>query len=224
MLMRNKFFFIFVLSGFIHKAHASTHESLITMIQNIQNNNSIFLDDTIHQTRAFDLLVSNTTAAVSLALLTTTNLGNSAFVVPNCAFHPTAKWIGLVTNQGPNGAIVDCSASGTSLFTRSQNIFSHANTLKSIAWHPSGDYFAYVGFTAGGIEGKVVAFNQDTGLLSNLTTSCNITHGANLYTAEWSPNGKYLAIGGSGISNANHIQTFSFDGYALWNLPQASIT
>jgi WD40 repeat protein len=210
-----------------HLAEATFNdESLIFMVENIEKKRSIFLNESTAPTRAFDLWIGNTNNSVVSTIISTTDHGVT--VLWYCDWHPTGKWLASVGRSSITGAIYDFSAAGSTLYhINPQNaIISSAADVFTTKWHPSGNYLAWAGALTGGINGKIILFNQATGLKSDLSTAFDIKTGgaATIYDLDWSPDGKYLTVGGTGVTSLNHVITYSFDGYALWQLPLATIT
>jgi hypothetical protein len=196
--------------------------SLMNMIDPYKNS-YIKTDETNEILRAFDLNTGSTAATVTTLVISST--GYNTNDGQSCDWHPSGQWLACVGVPPIAGAIFDFSAAGTVFYhINPQNAINHAGTLYSTRWHPSGNYLAYAGNTASGIQGRVVFFDTKTGYKSVLNSSANIILGANARAVEWSPDGKYLTVGGFGVSNVDHVKTFSFDGYTLWALPNGNIT
>jgi hypothetical protein len=199
------------------------NKSLISIVKKRTVNRSILLNEENKINRAFDLYIGSTSSLITSALSTSTNHNGGS--VRDCAWHPSGKWLASVGTTGLAGAIYDFSERGTALYhINPQNGITYGAQLNAVAWHPSGNFLAYGGALASGIYGKVAYFNTNTGLKKDLPTSCNLTHGNTIYSLSWSLDGKYLVAAGNGPSNIDHVQTYSFDGYALWKLPNAKIT
>jgi hypothetical protein len=199
-----------------------TTYSLMNMLDPYKNS-YIKINDSNEITRAFDLTTGSTATTVTTLVVSST--GYNTNDGQSCDWHPSGQWLACVGVPPIAGAIFDFSSAGTVFYhINPQNAINHGGTLYSTRWHPSGNYLAYAGNTSSGIQGRVVFFNTKTGYKSVLNSSANIILGANARAVEWSPNGKYLTVGGFGVSNVDHVKTFSFDGYALWALPNGNIT
>ena len=104
--------------------------------------------------------------------------------------------------------------SGTAVDT-----FDHGDNINSVAWRPDGDYLAI-----GGVAGSDLGDGETAPQVrvipwdgSAFGTTVSFTHGAEIESVDWSPNGKYLAIGGaSGTGTGTpEFRVLEFDGTSL---------
>ena len=75
-----------------------------------------------------------------------------------------------------------------------------------------------VRFTNGNIflDNHVVCKSDTTVTMTSITLRAKQDYGSNAYSVHWSPDGKYLAVGGNGPTTAtNDLQLYSFNGTAL---------
>ena len=82
-----------------------------------------------------------------------------------------------------------------------------------------------VRFTKGNVffDNHVTCQSDTTLTLTSITQRTQQAYGATIYTAEWSPNGKYLAVGGQGPTNNNEVQVYRFTGTTLTLISGAQV-
>lgn len=84
------------------------------------------------------------------------------------------------------------------------------NYVQSVNWSPDGRYLVAGGLTGMGQQGQVFAFNGST--LTTVTLQdfygTSTANGTNIYSANWSPNGSYIAFGGNTGGTGKEIQVF----------------
>jgi len=93
--------------------------------------------------------------------------------------------------------------------------FNHGETVLSVAWSPNGRYLAIAGLAGTGTgspEVRVLEFDTSAG--TPLTEIANFDHGNILRSVVWSPDGKYLSVGGSsGIGGGSpEVRILEFNG------------
>jgi len=71
-------------------------------------------------------------------------------------------------------------------------------------------FLAIGGSTAGGMEIRVYGFDGST-----LTLLNSVAHGAGVFSIKWSPDGRFLAIGGDTGTGGNHLRVYEWDGSTL---------
>ncbi len=133
-------------------------------------------------------------------------------------------------NWSPDGQYLSGSGAGTYNFKvysfdgasfislgNSINIHGGAGSLYSASWHATGLFVA-----VGGARGTANYTNRFYGFDGTATTSLlgsMFDHGASVvWSVDWSPDGRYLAIGGNSASNVTH-RVYSFDGSVTVTLP-----
>ena len=115
------------------------------------------------------------------------------------------------TAGGPGGytqKVYNFDGSSFSNLIEAANI--HGGHVRSVSWHPTGDFFVI-----GGLQGtsnythRVYGFDgtQTTSLLSGI-----VDHGSDVRSVDWSPDGRYLAIGGNQGTGSFTHRVYSFDG------------
>ena len=82
----------------------------------------------------------------------------------------------------------------------------------SISWSPDGQYIATGGFgsTGSGEEFRIWQFNRDTQMLQFVTGIPSGGGGTTGFSVFWSPDGEYIAVGGSGLSG-DEFQIWQFN-------------
>lgn len=96
---------------------------------------------------------------------------------------------------------------------------------KNIAWRPGGLYLA-VGLKSGatGGEVQVYSFDQTWGAETlTLVPGATATHGADIYSVEWSPDGQYLLVSGMPGTSSVSLRVYLFNGSSLTELPRCAL-
>ncbi len=145
------------------------------------------------------------------------NLGYPGTTINAAVWSPNGQYLAVGAEQSFeiysfNGSTLTCLAEQYC-----------GNRADSLAWSPNGNYLA-VGVYAGYVFGtqasdselQVYSFNGST-----LTAVASQAYGNSVYSLAWSPDGNYLAIGGTqpstfgGVGNSNELQVYSFNGTTL---------
>jgi len=150
--------------------------------------------------------------------------GTSSLVLNGCSFKVTDTGIrltvGALTYQ--DSVVLD-SKNGyslSSLTTATSGYFfggyTSAAVTAKIRWHPSGRYFACTADQTAG-PAKVYAFNPVT---DTTTEVCSASYGTAAYypyAVDWSPDGRFLALGGAyaGSVVLSPLKIFLFNGSSL---------
>jgi hypothetical protein len=89
----------------------------------------------------------------------------------------------------------------------------HGGTVRSVAWHPTGNYLAVCGFTGlGGYNVRVFSFAGEA--LTELA-NCKKIHGGNFYDLDWSDDGNTLLAVGDIGTDSLYGRVYDFSGTAL---------
>jgi WD40 repeat protein len=204
-------------SFFLISSAVAAPDSLIKMLEPYEEVRSPYELDTGTLTAVLDATVASTTLGAT---------------VNSVHWHPTGQWLAVGgLTPGLNSAQVQIfamSATGTALYTKRTANIIHGGTVNEVRWSPDGNYLAICGVPVSGVTTRVFKFNYDQldsnfGTTSKLT-GCDINYGSQAYSLDWSPDGQYLVVGGKGVSNADHIKTYSFDGRSLYALPDTKAT
>ncbi len=127
-------------------------------------------------------------------------------------------------NFSPDGRYIaagyDISYSGYDIYIYdlSLNSIAYANyngSIRSVNWSPDGRYLAVGGATnASGDELQIYKFE---GSLLTLVLSQSYGHEytPTVFSVNWSPDGRYLAIGGQFPTSGKELQIYRFDGVSL---------
>jgi len=180
-----------------------------------------------------DELCVHRCAAQSLSTLTTLtsiDYGNNG-VVNAAVLSPNGKFLAVAGSSAGNGAggftntdnIRIYQFDGTQLTPLTSK--SYGTTIATLSWSPDGKFLAVGGNDpVNGFgdfndtnELRVYSFDGFT-----LTAVTSKDFGAQISTLDWSPDGKFLAIGGIGpvngagdFSDTNELRIYSFDGSRL---------
>lgn len=101
--------------------------------------------------------------------------------------------------------------------------------LHSMEWNFSGQFLALSGQAIGSNTNQVKVFQLNSMNLSSLATLQYGTMSSVVYAASWSPDGRYLAIGGAGaglvggFSNNDNLRIYYFDPATLTLVPKTSM-
>jgi WD40 repeat protein len=93
----------------------------------------------------------------------------------------------------------------------------YGTSIRTVSWTPNGRFVAIGGASpttfggeANSNELQVYSFNGTA-----LTAVTSKDYGTIIYSVAWSPDGKYLAIGGNGPTGDNELQIYSFSAATL---------
>ena|GEM_PF-1400190 len=96
--------------------------------------------------------------------------------------------------------------------------------VKSVAWSPDGNYLAVGGYSpSNGDEVQVFVFDGD---IVTLLENASVNYGGGSSTGlsvSWSPDGNYLAVGGSTPSDGNEFKVYSFADETLTLLDNSNL-
>lgn len=84
-------------------------------------------------------------------------------------------------------------------------------TAYSVAWHPSGNFVAISGFQNGSRTVSFYSFNVGTPALTAMTGTASINTGNINSFIKWSPDGKYLIMGGTTRSDGREFTALAFN-------------
>jgi parallel beta-helix repeat protein len=89
-----------------------------------------------------------------------------------------------------------------------------ANVVLSVNWSPDGNFLG-AGGSGATDQVRVYAFNpNDLSTVTALTQVAMATHGNTVNSVNWSPNGKFLAIGGTAGTGTFRARIFEFNAIA----------
>ena len=162
------------------------------------------------------LIFDNKVTITSAAQLELKDTGSWVYMnygdtVGSVKFSPDGRYI---------AAGYDYSTSGYDIYIYdlSLNSVAYANydgSIKSINWSPDGRYLAIGGATnSSGDELQIYKFD---GSLLTLVLSQSYGHeySPTVFSVNWSPDGRYLAIGGQFPTSEKELQVYRFDGVSL---------
>ncbi len=137
---------------------------------------------------------------------------------------PDGKFLAVGGNAGdPDGGgpipsaeirVYEFDASTKMLTLRDSQ--THGDSISSVNWSPDGKFLA-VGGNAGDPDGggpipsaeiRVYEFDAST---KTLTLRDSQTHGSGISSVNWSPDGKFLAVGGAAGTGGSEIRVYEFD-------------
>jgi len=87
-----------------------------------------------------------------------------------------------------------------------------AGFVYSVNWSPDGQYVAVGGDGLSGGTGhefQIFRFNRAAGTLTSIAGALGTA--ALVYSVNWSPDGNYIAVGGTDLTGGNEFQVFKFD-------------
>jgi WD40 repeat protein len=151
------------------------------------------------------------TQTTSLSKLTHRATGNVGSMTKDISWSSDGRYLAFVGNnvlQKTN--LVVCELDGTTLTITTSKYYLIAI---GVAWSPDVNYLAVVGhYSVEGIYNNVTVYSWDGSILTSLDTK-DVGGGGYVYSASWSPDGRYLAIGGSGT--IGDVIVYSWDGSTL---------
>ncbi|MBY0353685.1 hypothetical protein K2W90_04955 [Candidatus Babeliales bacterium] len=108
---------------------------------------------------------------------------------------------------------------GTSLTQQSSHsvTFSAAFAISSqVAWRSDGLFFAITTYNSSAGSDPALMVYSFNGFTQNLIASASNSFNTTLYYAvDWSPDGRYVAVGGAQGGGVNNIRIFEFNGTSL---------
>jgi WD40 repeat protein len=95
-----------------------------------------------------------------------------------------------------------------------------SSVVHSVSWSPNGQYLVIGGYAPAAIGGfsnsdvlRLYSFNGST-----LTPVTSKNYGLTVRSISWSPDGRYVAVGGNSPSDNNEIQVYRFDRSLLTSI------
>lgn len=141
--------------------------------------------------------------------------------VNSISWHPNGD---ILAFSRCHGYVFICGFTGSILsMANTVSPYKYGETIYSVAWSPDGNYLAVGGNSPSynNYELQILTFNDSA--LARLPDTALFHTGGTIYSIAWHPNGNYLAIGLGDLSaSAYKIQTFSFDGTTLTQLPDTA--
>ncbi|MBS1988008.1 WD40 repeat domain-containing protein, partial [Candidatus Dependentiae bacterium] len=149
-------------------------------------------------------------------------------------WRPDQRYIALSGEVGPGMDLLIYRFNGSSLTLTTSRKYSSTNGVDDAAWSPDGRFLAIGGEgpISNGASGfantnelRIYSFNGST--LTPVTSQAYGGGAGTVYSLEWSPDGKFLLIGGSGatsgsggFANTHNVRLYAFNGTSL--MPRAS--
>jgi len=138
-----------------------------------------------------------------------TDYGIDACVVRSVNWSPDGNYLavsGYISSSGYQVRVYKFN--GSSLIQAAQH--AYGSEVMSVHWSPDGNYLALGGrVPSNNSELQVCSFNG-----SSLTLVAHLDYGvagtAKVWSVNWSPDGRFLAIGGSGPSDGNQVKIYRF--------------
>jgi WD40 repeat protein len=171
----------------------------------------------------FDNKITITSAAEStLRSLGTQIIKSYGTGIYSVAWSPDRQYL-AIGGWGATGGneLQIYSFDGSSLSSNPIDSKDYGTELFSISWSPDGRFLAIGGFApVSGNELQIYSFNGST-LSSNPIDSKDYGGGGSteIISLSWSPDGKYLVIGGQEPAGGNELQIYSFNGSTLSSSP-----
>ena len=149
------------------------------------------------------------------SLVITTNY-HYGILICSVDWSPDGKYLAVGGEIPANGKELQIfSFNGSSVFLIDS--YNYGQYVQSVDWSPDGKYLAIGGGTPdNGKELQIFSFN---GSSISLIDSYNYGDPAvysGVFVVNWSPDGRYLAIGGYSPDNGNELQIFSFNGSSVF--------
>ncbi|MCK4264774.1 beta-propeller fold lactonase family protein [Candidatus Babeliales bacterium] len=130
---------------------------------------------------------------------------------------PDGGYIAVGGNSPTNGnelQVYQFDGASLTLLTNAQA--DYGTQIRSIEWSPDGKYIAIGGLLPTN-DNEVQVYQFDGASLTLLTNAqVDYAIGSNtVYSVDWSPDGRYLAIGGTGAASSYDVQVYQFNGSSL---------
>ncbi|MFH1254580.1 MAG: hypothetical protein V1646_04070 [bacterium] len=162
------------------------------------------------------LIFDNKVSITSAAQLKLNGMGSWLYVsngdfIESAKFSPDGRYLAT-------GSSVSYSGYDIYIYDSSLNVIEHTNYgggINSIDWSPDGRYLAVGGATnADGDELQIYSFDGSS-LTLIVSQSYGHEYSPTVFSVNWSPDGRYLAIGGQFPTSEKELQVYRFDGVSL---------
>jgi WD40 repeat protein len=126
-------------------------------------------------------------------------------------WNPNGMYLAIGGDGGGDSRDIKVLAfSGVSVTTTINTAHTSTATVNSVSWHPDGRYLAVGGIQGGNVKPvRVYKFIDGTSALLSLS-NCDVSLTQTIQSVDWSPDGKYLAVGGSQVGGVS-TRVYSFD-------------
>ena len=167
---------------------------------------------------AFNKITESLTSAAVVSLIF-----DSSVAALEVSWSPDGQYVAVggagITGGYPGGnqfQIFEFDRSDNSLTPVAGRLSNSNDVVQSVNWSPDGQYVAIGGNTItdgypGGNQFQIFAFDRSTNHL--MPVAGTLLSGDFVYSVNWSPDGRYIAIGGTDLAenSGDQFQIFAFD-------------
>ncbi len=141
------------------------------------------------------------------------------------SWHPSGKYIAIATNSSTNSIAIYSFNNGNGALIATSLTRSYASFATNVAWSPDGNFLAATGQNGSGATAKditIYSFNGANPASPTLGAVATAPFGVNARVVKWSPDGRFILVGGNDSSSSDLTLYMAFTGSSLVPLKKIS--